>query len=115
MEIHDRESIKIIADAVKEGRRKRGWSQKQLAAFMGIDPSLVSKWETCRAAPTGEKLFRLAVDLDIVPLLFADYFPKDATPSENCSSVKKEIEWLKQENVRIKEKLHKIESRFLPI
>ena len=94
--------IKIIGDAIREGRKKRGWTQKDLAAFVDVDTSLVSKWETYRTVPTGDDLFKIAIELDIVPILFTDYFPDD---SINAPNLKKELEDIKKRLSKVEEKV----------
>ena len=103
-------SIKIIADAIREGRKRRGWGQKDLAAFIGADTSLISKWETYRNVPSGDDLFDIAKELDIVHLLFPEYFPDKA---EDAPSLRKEVEQLKQENLEIKQRMAKVEKKLL--
>ena len=109
MDKQEKARIEIIGKAIREGRKKRGWSQSQLAEFMGVHTTLVSRWETYKGVPTGDDLLKLAKELDIVHLLFADYFPEHADLDEPFS-VKNEIARLKQENLEIKQRLSKIEG-----
>ena len=96
-----KDAVKIIGDAIRAGRKKRGWTQKKLASFLGFDTTLISKWETYRTVPTGDDLLRLAIELDIVPLLFAQYFPDIAIAPPT----------LREELDQIKHRLGKIEEK----
>lgn len=108
----EQDRIKIIGEAIKEGRKKRRWTQKELATFMGVHTTLVSKWENCRGVPTGDDLLKLATELDIVHLLFSDYFPHTSNNSDDCSPLGAEIVQLKHETAEIKKRLSKIEGFF---
>lgn len=107
----DQDSVKIIGKAIKEGRKRRGWSQKDLATFMNVHTTLVSKWETFRSVPTGEGLFKLAIELDIIPVLFSDYFAQRA-PADPLM-LKREIDRLTRENLEIKDRLNRVEEKIL--
>ena len=106
MDITEKDFSKIIGNAIRQGRVRRQWLQKDLAAFMNVAPSLISKWETGKAVPPGETLFKIAIELDIVPLLFSDYFPQSQQPAENYSLLKDEI-------VEIKRRINRIEETIL--
>ena len=43
---------RIISD-LKKYRNKKGMSQEALAGEMGIEPSLMQKWETFKRVPSG--------------------------------------------------------------
>jgi transcriptional regulator with XRE-family HTH domain len=38
-------ALKTVADRLKAARRERGWSQKEAARYLGIDPCTWSSWE----------------------------------------------------------------------
>lgn len=38
---------------IKAIRQAKGWTQRELAAHMGVNPLTVSAWETGRQVPTG--------------------------------------------------------------
>ena len=46
---------------LKDLRKLNGLSQKQVAEFLRIDQTTVSKWETGEAIPRADKLFLLAI------------------------------------------------------
>ena len=63
--------IKInIGDAIKKGLEQKGWSQKKLADVMGVSSALVSGWINNKKTPMGDDLIKIALLLEIVPLLF---------------------------------------------
>ena len=50
------------AELLLAARRLRGWSQKRLAQFLGVDPTSVSRWELGLGRPEqylGKKLLEL--------------------------------------------------------
>ena len=97
----------IIGLAIRKGRMRREWSQKQLAKFMNVVPSLVSKWEHGKAVPPGDSLFTMALELDLVPLLFPDY---SLTSQQEYSPA---LDRLQRELEQIKNRLHKVERLVL--
>jgi len=55
----------ILANNIKEYRRKRGFSQDKLSELAGISSQYLATVETCRKFPTPEVLDRLADALKI--------------------------------------------------
>ena len=55
----------ILANNIKEHRRKCGFSQDKLAELANISSQYLATVETCRKFPTPEVLDRLAIALDI--------------------------------------------------
>lgn len=47
------ESWQKIIEDLKKYRNKKGFSQEFLAGEMGIEPSLMQKWETYKRVPSG--------------------------------------------------------------
>lgn len=50
----------VFADRLIELRRKKGWSQEELAEQMGVSRQAVSKWEGAQAEPDLEKIIQLS-------------------------------------------------------
>jgi transcriptional regulator with XRE-family HTH domain len=57
----------VLANNIKEYRRKLGFSQDKLAELAGISSQYLATVETCRKFPTPDVLDRLADALDIEP------------------------------------------------
>lgn len=61
----------MASNRIKELREKKELTQKQLAKFMGVSASLISRWETGTAQPSPEQweelreLFRLDSIMDM--------------------------------------------------
>jgi len=62
---------------VKEWRQRKGWTQRQLATEAGCSRELISSIETCRHAPSTDRLYELAAALE-VPI--QDLFPPPPRP-----------------------------------
>lgn len=54
-----------LGERICECRKAKGWSQKELAALIGVSNKAVSKWETGAAAPKTETLIKLASALGV--------------------------------------------------
>jgi len=68
----------VLANNIKEYRRKCGFSQDKLAELAGISSQYLATVETCRKFPTPEVLDRLANALGIEPHeLFAFSSPQN--------------------------------------
>ena len=50
----------MLGDRISALRRKAGWSQKELAARLGVSPSAVGMYEQDRREPSAEKLVELS-------------------------------------------------------
>ncbi len=44
--------VRALADELKAHRFRRGWSQKEAALDLGVDPSTLAKWERAERVPT---------------------------------------------------------------
>ncbi|MBI2514504.1 MAG: transcriptional regulator [Opitutae bacterium] len=54
-----------IAERLVAFRRGRGWSQKQFARALRVDPTTLSRWETGKKTPTGVYRVRVRATLDL--------------------------------------------------
>jgi DNA-binding XRE family transcriptional regulator/mannose-6-phosphate isomerase-like protein (cupin superfamily) len=72
-----------MGDALREARRGRGLSLRELADRLGVSPSLISQIETGRANPSVSTLYAIAGELDVSldELLFNDRRPAEAAPA----------------------------------
>ena len=50
---------------IKEGRKKRGWTQPDLAQILGYSSGLISQWENGLTAPSGAAVIKLIKKLNI--------------------------------------------------
>lgn len=50
----------ILADRIVELRKKKGWSQEELAELVDVTRQSVSKWESSQSVPDLDKILRLA-------------------------------------------------------
>ncbi len=55
----------MVANRVREARRRRGWSQHQLAAIAGIPANTLSTIETGARVPRVDTALRIARALDL--------------------------------------------------
>ena len=71
-----------MGEALREARRARGLSLRELADRLGVSPSLISQIETGRANPSVSTLYAIASELDVSldDLLFNDRRPAEAVP-----------------------------------
>ena len=69
-----------MGESLREARRGRGLSLRELADRLGVSPSLISQIETGRANPSVSTLYALAAELDVSldELLFDDRRPADS-------------------------------------
>lgn len=70
-------------DAVKEIRRRKGWSQKDLAEESGVGQDTISGIESGRHEPRPSTLRKLADALDVE---VADFFREPAVPLDEAPS-----------------------------
>jgi transcriptional regulator with XRE-family HTH domain len=63
-----------LGDELPDLLRERGWSQRRLAAAVGVDPAHISRTlaRSAGRGPTASLAARVAVALDLPP----DYFPE---------------------------------------
>ena len=48
----------ILADKITELRKKRGWSQEELAEKVDVTRQSVSKWESAQSTPDLDKILK---------------------------------------------------------
>ena len=65
---------------IRELRRTAGWSQRDLAARIGVSKMSISHWETARNEPSARQLRLLAEAFGVPMELIA--FERDAVQSE---------------------------------
>lgn len=83
------ENIRVIlANNIKELRRKCGFSQDRLAEIAGISSQYLATIETCRKFPTPEVLDRLAAALEIET---HELFAASASPQMELKKLHNEI------------------------
>jgi transcriptional regulator with XRE-family HTH domain len=78
----------ILANNIKEHRRRYGFSQDKLAEIAGISSQYLATVETCRKFPTPEVLDRIAEALGIET---HELFTSAPTPQNELEKLRKEI------------------------
>lgn len=68
----------IFADKLIALRKKKGWSQEELAEKMNVSRQAVSKWESAQSLPDLGKILALSTLFDVT----TDYLLKDELESE---------------------------------
>ena len=68
----------IFADKLIALRKKKGWSQEELAEKMNVSRQAVSKWESAQSLPDLGKILALSALFDVT----TDYLLKDELESE---------------------------------
>lgn len=63
--IRDEEGLKMLAQQLKEVRKRHGYTQEKLAHEAGLELSQIGRIETARTNPTVSTLMRIARTLDI--------------------------------------------------
>ena len=84
----------ILADKITELRKKRGWSQEELAEKVDVTRQSVSKWESAQSTPDLDKILKLAEIFEVTTdeLLKAEQRLEDEKSSEkNDKNEKKKI------------------------
>ena len=71
-------SALLAAERIKTLRKRRGWTQGQLAQATGVSRSAIAQWETGRAG-YGTKASRIARALDVPLKQLQPDYPVDAT------------------------------------
>ena len=76
-----------MGDALREARRGRGLSLRELADRLGVSPSLISQIETGRANPSVSTLYAIAGELDVSldELLFNDRRPAETVAAAGAA------------------------------
>lgn len=67
----------ILADKLIDLRKKRGWSQEELAEQLGVSRQSVSKWESAQSVPDMERVLQLSELFGVS----TDYLLKDSIES----------------------------------
>lgn len=86
----------ILADRIVELRKKKGWSQEELAEAAGVTRQSVSKWESAQSVPDLDKILKLAEIFGVT----TDYLLKDEKTSEGR---RKKIEKKRKQKKRPRE------------
>ena len=87
------EQIEVdLGKIIRNGRIKKGLSQKQLANKLQVRPNQISKWEHNYQLPRSTDLIKLANELDIVYDIFPAYRPEEPSSRVYQSKVEGEIE-----------------------
>lgn len=55
----------LFHTVIKAERTRRGWTQREMATFVGVSQSLVARWEQGSRSPSREELTRLGYLLRI--------------------------------------------------
>jgi transcriptional regulator with XRE-family HTH domain len=63
----DDEVVLSIAQAIRRVRERRGWSQRQLAAILGVQRATVSRYETQAIPLSAARVQAIALALDVDP------------------------------------------------
>ena len=63
----------VLADKIMNERKKKGWSQEQLADKLGVSRQSVSKWESAQSIPDINRILELSKLFDVS----TDYLLKD--------------------------------------
>jgi len=78
----------VLANNIKQYRRKYGFSQDKLAELAGISSQYLATVETCRKFPTPEVLDRLAEALSVET---HELFASDPTPQNELEKLRQDI------------------------
>ena len=49
-----------LADKITDERKKKGWSQEELAEKLGLSRQAVSKWESAGSTPDIQRIIQLS-------------------------------------------------------
>lgn len=63
--IYDRDGLKLLANSLKAVRKKKGYTQEQLAYESEITLSQIARIETVKSNPTVSTIFKIARTLNI--------------------------------------------------
>ena len=64
---------------LRELREERGWTQEKLAVLVGVDPSMVTRWENRHIVPEVSTIVRIAAALQVRPQEFTDVPVQDGS------------------------------------
>ena len=86
-----------LADKIMAERKKKGWSQEELANQLGVSRQAVSKWESSQSVPDMDKIVALSSYFNIT----TDYLLKDEIETidgaDNYSSKNVDMQMLNKE------------------
>ena len=68
----------ILADKIIAERKKKGWTQEELAEMLGVTRQSVSKWESAQSVPDLERILQLSQTFGVS----TDYLLKDELGEE---------------------------------
>lgn len=92
--MNDKEVNKYIGSKIKEYRKQKGITQKELADLVGLKNSGISNYEQGTRIPKRDFLFKVANALNVS---IDDFFPKTGNANtENFSIIDKTVETMKQ-------------------
>lgn len=63
--IYDEEGLSLLAINLKEVRKKKGFTQEELAYESEITLSQIARIETCKSNPTVSTMFKIARTLNV--------------------------------------------------
>ena len=63
--IYDRDGLQLLANSLKAVRKKKGYTQEQLAYESEITLSQIARIETVKSNPTVSTIFKIARTLNI--------------------------------------------------
>ena len=72
-----------LAEKIMNLRKKRGWSQEELASHLAISRQSVSKWESGASVPDLDKILKLSEIFNVT----TDYLLKETEREESTESV----------------------------
>jgi DNA-binding XRE family transcriptional regulator len=79
-----------LGEKIRQLRSERGWSQGELAAWLGGDPGQISRYETGKISPSVDVVVKLAetfgVSADYLLIDGAARRPRPPTCSATCSA-----------------------------
>lgn len=74
---------KALAERLHDLRRRRGWSQAELARRAGLNRNVINTAERAQSAPTPENLARIATALQVEP--------KDLTDAVTLAEIRRAV------------------------
>lgn len=78
----------ILADKILDERKKKGWSQEQLADKLGVSRQSVSKWESAQSMPDINRILELSKLFGVS----TDYLLKDEIENKATENIIEPVE-----------------------
>lgn len=103
---------KKVGLLIRNARRKRGWSQKEMADLFNIDQSYISNLESGRKAASLKTLSKISTALNIdINDFFEDQFSSSPLTliEHELEKIKKHLRALESENRALKDLMGKID------